>query len=413
MTSESAVLYELLPAVYRELDAEKGYPLRGSSRIIAEQARPARDTTSRGSGTTSSSRPRRRGWCRTSARSSGTTSSTTRAGSRAATAEALFDDLAGTDLRPAVAVPDAADVAKTIYYRRRKGTLPMLEELARDVTGWPAHAVEFFQLLGWTQNVEHIPRRRRLGRPPLARSATSVSTVPSTRRPHGRRPRRSRRSKAGTASTTSASSCGGCARTRSTGAGAPRTTAPGASTFEPARKRRAALHALAPGGRRDGPRDRAPRPGPDPARTFYAGSRGRRAACTASGAITEASLRPRPANGPRRCRAPADPLPPARPLAVRPPARHGGRRRRRRSAGSPSAPASATTDTPTPSFTLRLPRRPRRRRLRPASPGSSNREPRLEVAESARTTRRRSLRQRPGRALPTGPRRPSAARRRS
>ena len=32
-----------------------------------------------------------------------------------------------------------ADVAKTIYYRRRKGTPPMLEELARDVTGWAAH----------------------------------------------------------------------------------------------------------------------------------------------------------------------------------------------------------------------------------------------------------------------------------
>jgi hypothetical protein len=27
----------------------------------------------------------------------------------------------------------------------------MLEELARDVTGWSAHAVEYFELLGWTQ----------------------------------------------------------------------------------------------------------------------------------------------------------------------------------------------------------------------------------------------------------------------
>jgi hypothetical protein len=47
------------------------------------------------------------------------------------------------------------DVAKTIYYRRRKGTLAVLEELARDVTGWYAHAVEFFQLLGWTQHLNH------------------------------------------------------------------------------------------------------------------------------------------------------------------------------------------------------------------------------------------------------------------
>src|SRR5204862_70664 len=49
-----------------------------------------------------------------------------------------------------------ADVANTIYYRRRKGTLPMLEELARDVTGWAAHAVEFLELLGWTQHLEHL-----------------------------------------------------------------------------------------------------------------------------------------------------------------------------------------------------------------------------------------------------------------
>ena len=39
------------------------------------------------------------------------------------------------------------DVAKTIHYRRRKGTLEVLEELARDVTGWPAHVVEGFSRL--------------------------------------------------------------------------------------------------------------------------------------------------------------------------------------------------------------------------------------------------------------------------
>src|SRR4051795_10808150 len=64
--------------------------------------------------------------------------------------------LPGRGLRPFVALRSRADVAKTIYFRRRKGTLPMLEELARDVTGWAAHAVEFFELLGWMQNLEHI-----------------------------------------------------------------------------------------------------------------------------------------------------------------------------------------------------------------------------------------------------------------
>jgi hypothetical protein len=39
------------------------------------------------------------------------------------------------------------DVAKTIHYRRRKGTLQVIEELALDVTGWSACAIEAFRRL--------------------------------------------------------------------------------------------------------------------------------------------------------------------------------------------------------------------------------------------------------------------------
>ena len=70
-------------------------------------------------------------------------------------AKERFGDLAGRDLRPRVAAPIRADVARTIFYRRRKGTVPMLEQLSRDVTGWAARVVEFFALLGWTQHLEH------------------------------------------------------------------------------------------------------------------------------------------------------------------------------------------------------------------------------------------------------------------
>jgi hypothetical protein len=49
-----------------------------------------------------------------------------------------------------------ARVANTLAHRRRKGTAAMLEQLARDTTGWPARAVEFFQLLGWNQNINHV-----------------------------------------------------------------------------------------------------------------------------------------------------------------------------------------------------------------------------------------------------------------
>lgn len=48
-----------------------------------------------------------------------------------------------------------AEVANTIAYRRRKGTATMLEQLARDVTGWPARVVEFFQILATTQFMNH------------------------------------------------------------------------------------------------------------------------------------------------------------------------------------------------------------------------------------------------------------------
>ena len=50
------------------------------------------------------------------------------------------------------------EVANTIRYRRRKGTLALFELLARQVAGWPAHAVEFYKRLAWTQNLHHLHR---------------------------------------------------------------------------------------------------------------------------------------------------------------------------------------------------------------------------------------------------------------
>lgn len=55
-----------------------------------------------------------------------------------------------------------AEVAHTIGFRRRKGTASMLEQLARDVTGWNARVVEFFQLLATTQYMTHIRRGHRV-----------------------------------------------------------------------------------------------------------------------------------------------------------------------------------------------------------------------------------------------------------
>ncbi len=61
------------------------------------------------------------------------------------------------------------EVANTISYRRRKGTATMLEQLARDVTGWSVHVVEFFKLLGQSQHMNRV--RLETTSPDLRKSA--------------------------------------------------------------------------------------------------------------------------------------------------------------------------------------------------------------------------------------------------
>jgi hypothetical protein len=65
------------------------------------------------------------------------------------------------------------DVAKTIYYRRHSGTLGVLEELAADIAGRDARAVEFFRRLG---------RTRHQFDPPIGNvfAAAAVAWTPST-----------------------------------------------------------------------------------------------------------------------------------------------------------------------------------------------------------------------------------------
>jgi hypothetical protein len=148
-------LYSLLPAYVRERDATEGRPLEALLRLIEEQARliEADIEQLHDDAFVETAEP----WAIPYIGDLvGTTplfdDSRVLEGD---TALELFPDLRGPSLRPPLVIRNRADVAKTIYYRRRKSTLPMLEELARDVTGWAAHAVEFFELLGWTQWVRN------------------------------------------------------------------------------------------------------------------------------------------------------------------------------------------------------------------------------------------------------------------
>lgn len=60
------------------------------------------------------------------------------------------------------------DVAKTIYYRRRKGTVAILEEIATNITGWDAKVVEFFRRLGRTRHGLDPPIGTAAGDPGVA-----------------------------------------------------------------------------------------------------------------------------------------------------------------------------------------------------------------------------------------------------
>jgi hypothetical protein len=136
MSFDADNLYNLLPAIYRIRDAERGEPLRALLSVIADEAVILDDNLAQLRDDmfieTCSS------WVLP-----------------------YIGDLVGVEGLPAAGgtgLTPRAELANTIGYRRRKGTAAVIEQLARDVTGWPARAVEFFQLLATTQHMNHIRR---------------------------------------------------------------------------------------------------------------------------------------------------------------------------------------------------------------------------------------------------------------
>lgn len=127
-------LYALLPAIYRTRDTENGEPLHALLSVTAEQAALLEENIRQ-----------------------------------------LYDDQFVETCAPWVipyiadliglnaiyeidtgTVPRRAEVANTIGYRRRKGTVLALEQVAMDVSGRPAAAVEFFKRLVTTESMRHL-----------------------------------------------------------------------------------------------------------------------------------------------------------------------------------------------------------------------------------------------------------------
>lgn len=140
-------LYELLPVIHRMKDAEIGYPLRGLLQVIAEQVgvveadiaglyenwfiETCQDWVVPYIGDLVGYTP----------------------GSQ--TGEPV-DVKNGRALARERAVIPRAEVANTVRFRRRKGTIAVLEDLAGAAAGWPGRAVEFYRLLGCTQNINYL-----------------------------------------------------------------------------------------------------------------------------------------------------------------------------------------------------------------------------------------------------------------
>lgn len=139
-------LFDLLPVVHRQRDADKGYPLRSLLQIVAEQVDVVEDDIDQ----------LYENWFIETCQD---------------WVVPYIGDLLGYEIAHEAGQPGEVitarqrqlnkiliprrEVANTIRYRRRKGTLALLEQLASDVAGWPARAVEFYQLLAWSQPLNH------------------------------------------------------------------------------------------------------------------------------------------------------------------------------------------------------------------------------------------------------------------
>src|SRR6202021_2078268 len=126
---------ELLPFVYRLRDSAQGEPLRALLQVIGEQVDVVEEDI----------RQLYDNWFVETCQDWVLPYLGDLVGYQALR-EAEADDRA-----PDRIIPPRSDVANTIRDRRRKGTVAILEQIAADVAGWPARAVEFYARLAVTQ----------------------------------------------------------------------------------------------------------------------------------------------------------------------------------------------------------------------------------------------------------------------
>ena len=151
MTRSAERLYDLLPVIHRMRDAERGYPLRALLSVIGEQVNVIEDDIAQ----------LYANWFIETCADWAVPYIGDLIGYRPVHEAGIAGDAAAAEGRQLNKIlTPRREVANTLGYRRRKGTLALLELLANTAAGWPARAVEFYSLLGWTQHFNHL----RLGR---------------------------------------------------------------------------------------------------------------------------------------------------------------------------------------------------------------------------------------------------------
>lgn len=146
-TTDKDRLYKLLPYIYQQRDAEQGEPLRALLQVIEEQLALVEGNIGQ----------LYENWFIETCEDWVVPYIGDLVG-HTLVHEAGEPGSASTDrarLRNKILIP-RRDVANTLRYRRRKGSLALLEQLAADVAVWPARAVEFYEFLAWTQNLNHL-----------------------------------------------------------------------------------------------------------------------------------------------------------------------------------------------------------------------------------------------------------------
>lgn len=155
MAKDMDRLYDLLPVIYRQKDAEKGYPLRALLQVIAEQVNLVEGDMDQ----------LYENWFIETCQDWVVPYIGDLVGYRPVHESGEPGPVATVRQRQhnKILIP-RSEVANTVRYRRRKGALALLEQLARDAAGWPARAVEFYSLLSYCQplNQIHLNRGRTL-----------------------------------------------------------------------------------------------------------------------------------------------------------------------------------------------------------------------------------------------------------